>query len=397
MKKRRVAITSNAYITALGNNFTEFSENIEKNDYQFKTFKDTPILPIENFNLKDYVKRCKDARYLNRGAKLGFAAAAECIKKSGFTELPDNCAVFIGAGPNLDITESFPEINNAVFGTDGLQALWILKFLPNTLGACIAKQFDLHGENRTVTSACAASLHAVASAYREIKNNGADIILTGGGDSRLNLGGITAYNKASALFKGENPDKNYASFSNQRFGFIPGEGGGFLLLEELESAKKRNAKILAEIVGCGFTADGYSMTDPRPDGKFAAEAVKNALMEADLKPEEIDLIHAHGTGTLKNDETEAKVIKQIFGKSSPPVTALKSWTGHLSAACGAMETAVMIDFMNNCKIPAVRNLVHSLDEEIDFAKKSRKAALNRILLENFGFGGQNCALIIKKY
>jgi 3-oxoacyl-[acyl-carrier-protein] synthase II len=397
MQSKRVVITSNAYITALGNTFNEFCENMTYNSYRFTELYNYPTLPIQNFNLKNHVKRCKDSRYLNRGAKLGFAAAAECIKKSGIEQLPSNCGIFIGAGPNLDITDSFPEIMNGNPQIEQLQALWILKFLPNTLGSIIAKQFNLHGENRTVTSACAASLHAIAGAFKAIKNGETKIALAGGGDSRLNVGGITAYSKASALFNGENPDENYASFSQNRFGFIPGEGAGFLLLEELEHAESRNANIFAEVEGCGFTADGFSMTDPRPDGKFATVAVKNALMEANLNPNDIDLIHAHGTGTIKNDETEANIINNVFIESSPRVTALKSWIGHLSAACGVVEASLMLDFINHDLIPPIRNLRNPLTENINFVKAREKYPAKNILLENFGFGGQNCALILRKW
>jgi 3-oxoacyl-[acyl-carrier-protein] synthase II len=312
-------------------------------------------------------------------------------------ELPTNTGLFVGVGPNLDVGGEFPEITNGDIDRQDLSALWILKFLPNTAASAIAKLAGIHGENFTVTTACSASLQAIGEAFRKIKDGYLDTALAGGGDSRLSRGGILAYKKAHALYTGNSdPEKASRPFDCDRKGFVSGEGGAFFILEEMECAKRRGSNIYAEVCGFGSSLDGYSMTDPDPDGKCAETAVCAALSEAGIPPRQIDLVSAHGTGTLLNDSMEANLISRIYGNDGPSVFALKSWIGHASSACGALELAICLACMHDNYIPAVRNLDNPIHPTLNFVRKGKDCSYNTVMLENFGFGGQNSVLIVKK-
>lgn len=398
----RVVITSKGIISPIGKSDDEIIHHLknrwpvfERPDFD----KETAVAPVHEFNLKTYTGRYKDARYLNRGVKFAVAAAMTAIQNSGLTEEQlENAGLFSGAGPNLDISSEFSDIKNNEISDKGLPALWILKFLPNTTASAVARLAGIHGENITSGSACAASLSAIGEAYRKIKDGYLDFAFAGGGDSRLNPGGILAYKKAQALWSGkENPETGYSPFGLNRTGFIPGEGGGFFLLETLESAEKRDADILAEVCGFGASIDGYNMTAPHPDGKWAEKAVNSALKEAKISPGNIDLISTHGTGTNLNDSMEANLIERIFKQKKPAVIALKSWMGHLASSCGAVELGVTLACLKDGYWPEVRNLEEACNKNVNFIKEPLSFLPETILLENFGFGGQNTALVIKKW
>lgn len=399
---RKVVITSIGIVSSLGNTESEIMDSLKEGKVGFtRSGFDEEILvcPVRDFNLKAFTGRLKNARYLNRGAGFSVAAAALALKKEGrergrFSQ----SGLFAGTGPNLDIggecfTNRFGEIESKRF-----QALWMLRFLPNTAASVISELFGIHGENATITTACSASLQALGEAFRKIKDGYLDMALAGGGDSRLSAGGILAYQKAQALHIGkETPEKAYAPFDLKRSGFVPGEGGAFFLLEELSHAEKRNAPIYGEICGFGCTMDGYTMTAPDPEGKEGEKAVRSALDEADVPPEKINLVCSHGTGTLLNDEMEANLIYRIFQGSRPPVISLKSWIGHLAAACGAVETAITLFCMRGGLIPAIRNLEKPCHAGINLVAGSIEAEADVAVVQSFGFGGQNSSLVIRKW
>ncbi|MGC9976807.1 MAG: beta-ketoacyl-[acyl-carrier-protein] synthase family protein, partial [Syntrophales bacterium] len=305
--------------------------------------------------------------------------------------------LFVGAGPNLDIGGEFPEIREGKIDRDDLQALWILKFLPNTAASVIAKLSGTHGENLTVCTACSASLQAIGEAFRKIKNGYLDRALAGGGDSRLSPGGILAYRKASALYTGDSePNKASRPFDCSRNGFVPGEGGAFFLLEELEKAKERGAQIYGEICGYGSSMDASNMTAPQGTGRWGIMAVLSALQEAEMSPSQIDVISTHGTGTLLNDEGEANLIGEIYSSCNPQVIAMKSWVGHTASACGAVELALSLICMQENYIPEIRNLKDPCRGKINFIRNGGTFLFGTCVIENFGFGGQNGALIVKR-
>ncbi len=398
----RVVITSSGIISSVGGTPGEINDFFQNRTPCFERvpFDDEiSTCAVSGFNLKDYTGRYKDARYLSRGAQFAVAAAMRAVANADIDkDLLSEAGIFTGAGPNFDISGESIKIDNDGIVDEGLSALWILKFLPNTIASAVARLTGIHGENLTSGSACAASLTAIGEAYRKIKDGYLNIALAGGGDSRLNPGGILAYKKAQALWseKGD-PEKEYIPFGVNRAGFIPGEGGAFFVLESLESATARNAAILGEICGYSSSIDGYNMTAPLPDGKWAEKAVRSALKEANILPEEIDLVSAHGTGTVLNDEMEARLIERVFSKRPPYVVALKSWIGHLAASCGAVELGICLSCLDGSFWPQVRNLEAVCNANVNFVKEPLTLSPESILLENFGFGGQNSALVIKKW
>ncbi len=397
---RRVVITSIGVISSLGFTIEEIIGNLKDENTSFERSlfdNEVVVSPINDFDVKDFAGRFKDKRYLNRGAQFCVASAIEAVKKAGIgKKLLAEAGLFLGTGPNLDIGGEFPDVKEGEIDRKDLMALWMLKFLPNTAASVIAILAGIHGENQTLTTACSASLQAIGEAFRKIKNGYIDLAFAGGGDSRLSKSAILAYKKAQALYNGmDDPDKASRPFDRSRKGFVPGEGGAFFLLEDLQHAKKRGAVIYGEICGYGASIDGYSMTAPEPGGIWAESAVSGALREAELAPSDIDVVSSHGTGTLLNDSMESDLIDRVYGKKSPFIIALKSWIGHIAAACGAVELAICLACMKYSYLPKIRNLDEPCHAGLNFVRKEQGYPIRNILLENFGFGGQNSVLIIK--
>lgn len=398
----RVVITSVGLVTSLGSSPDEVIQSIQNDRVTFTRPNDDPntvICPVLDFHLKAYTGRFKDARYLNRGVKMAVAAAISAVSASKLTQAQcERAGLFVGNGPNMDISGEFPHISQGQLGETTLPALFLLRFLPNTAASAISKIAGLHGENLSVGSACSASLMAIGEAFRKIKDGYLDLAFAGGGDSRLSPVGLMAYRKAQALSqKHGDPKSSYAPFDIHRDGFVSGEGGGFLLLENLDHALSRKAPILGEICGYGATLDGYTMTAPNPDGHFAEKAVTNALNEAGLAPGDVDLVSAHGTGTRLNDQMEADMIRRVYDGHRPAIMALKSWVGHLASACGAVELALSLCCLSQNIFPGIRNLHHPLDDDLNFLRVSAPLSPRSLVFENFGFGGQNSALVVRPW
>lgn len=400
--QRRVVITSIGIFSSIGFTPEQIIDNLKNKNVFFErpAFDENLVVsPIGDFEIKNSTGPFKEKRYLNRGAQFCAASAMEAVKNAKINkELLSKAGLFVGAGPNLDIGGEFPEIMDGNIDRNDLMALWILRFLPNTAASAIAGLIGIHGENFTINTACSASLQAIGEAFRKIKDGYLDLAFAGGGDSRLCHGGALAYKKARTLFIGDgSPEKASRPFDKSRKGFVPGEGGAFFLLEELRHAQKRKAKIYAEVCGFGSSIDGHNMTAPDPDGKWGEKAVLAALQEAGVSPCEIDVVSAHGTGTFLNDSMEANLINRIYGKHSPFVIALKSWIGHISAACGAVELSICLACMQNNYLPEIRNLKEPCHSQINFVRKEQKYSTDTLVVENFGFGGQNSALVIKRW
>lgn len=376
----RVVITFAGGITRLGDSIDQIYKNLNGSFPKFSSLHNHYVNPIEGFNLKNYIGRYKNSRYLSRGAQLTVAGAIKTVKDSGF-ELPEECGLFVGQGPNMDTPE-------AGFNYETEKALWLLKYLPNTSLSVISSLLNIHGENSVIGTACSASLQAIGEAYKAIKLGCCKMAIAGGGDSRLSLGGIKGYSKAGALYKGDNPDINYSPLSSQPMGFIPGEGSAFFILESLDSAVINNRDIIVEVVGYSATMDAYAMTSPEPSGKFQKIAVLNALKQAGINSEDIDFISSHGTGTLLNDTMEGKIIEELFNKEQVTIS-FKQWFGHLAAGCGAVELLATLACMKNNFLP--RRKRDGIEGELEF--KYNPVAL----LQNFGFGGQNAALVVKRW
>lgn len=399
---RRVVITSIGIISALGNTPETIAENLRRGRVGFQPSPhdpSVPVCPITDFDVRAHTGRFKNLRYLNRGAALATAAAVQALDHAQLSAgMRGAAGLFVGGGPNLDIGGEFPDITEGQLAGARLSALWLLRFLPNTAASAIAQLAGLHGENLTVGTACSASLQAIGEAFRKVKDGYLDVALAGGGDSRLSAGGILAYKKAQALYAGElPPDRASRPFDERRAGFVPGEGGAFVVMEGLDHARRRGADIWAELLGYGAALDAYNMTAPQPDGRWAEQVVRGALAEAALRPEDVDMVSAHGTGTPLNDAMEAAVIQRLYPSVGPDVLAYKSWLGHLASACGAMETVLGLIGMRQGVFPPVRNLETPCLTGVSFLRKARTRVPGALLVENFGFGGQNSALVIKKW
>ncbi|MCP3924371.1 MAG: beta-ketoacyl-[acyl-carrier-protein] synthase family protein [Desulfobacterales bacterium] len=392
--KRRVVITGTGYFSAIGNNISDVIDNIKNdniNESSISLERDVKVRVVDAFNVKDFTGRDKKVKYLNRGAQFGVAAALKAFVNSGIDKNIEKAGLITSFGPNLDIGGEINSVSNGTISKKDLNALWLLRFLPNTATSVIASRTGFHGENSTVSTACASSLNAIGEAFRKIKDGYLDVALTGGGDSRVSYGGLLAYEMAGALSK----SNIHRPFDHERDGFISGEGGAFLMLEELSHAQKRSANIFAEVKGFSLSLDNTSLTAPDPTGIYAERSMRNALSEANITPSSVDLISSHGTGTNLNDDVEADLIKRVYGEQSKAIS-IKSWSGHLSTACGALETSLSIDFMRSSFIPKIRGLKNPISD-INFNLKNTDESIETVALQNFGFGGQNCALIIKKW
>lgn len=398
---RRVVISSFGIVSSLGSSEDAILDSFRNGRTAFTRTPldpDLPVCPVEGFNPREHTGRCKELRYLNRGAQFSVASAMDALKNSGL-ESGDwgKAGLFVGTGPNLDVTAEFPDIRDGCLDTPGLQALWILKYLPNTAASLISQLAGIKGESLTIGTACAATLQAVGEAFSRIKAGRLDVALAGGGHSCINPGNLLAYKKAGALYRGElEPALAMRPFDSGRGGFVAGEGGAFFVLEEREHARRRGARIHAEVCGYGCSLDACAMTAPDAGGESGRAAVLKALAEAELSGDSIGLISAHATSTMLNDEVESIIIEGIQGGGRPSVIALKSWAGHCAAACGAVELALALVLMKNSLLPEIRNLTEPCSREIDFVREQRKHDFSSLLLENFGFGGQNCALVVRR-
>jgi len=397
----RVVITGIGAITPLGITPQQIISALKSNQTNFKRSTVEPdcvVCPVKDFNLVNYTGKFKNRRYLNQGASLSVGAAIIALNDASLSRQElSHAGLFIGSGPNLDIENEFLNICNGTTQWSNVQALWLLKFLPNTAASIIAQLTGIHGESATLGTACAASLQAIGSAYHKIKDGYLDIAVAGGGDSRINRGALMAYKKANAIYCGTgSPDKVCRPFDQNRSGFVSGEGAAFFVLESMAHATQRNATMIAEIVGFGASMDGYQMTAPHPEGIYASQALTQALEKAKLNDHEIDVIATHGTGTQLNDIMEAKLIENLFVSGKPHVIALKSWIGHLAAACGSVELALTLICMKHNYIPEIRNLTHPCHPSVNFIRAPKREAFKTFILENFGFGGQNCAIVVSK-
>lgn len=388
-------------MSSLGSTPAQVADAVRNDRVTIRRSPDDPeaaVGPVPDFYIKHHTGRYKDARYLNRGAEFAVAAALAAVKNSGLGPQDlGKAGLFVGAGPNMNLGGECPDIHGGRIGHEPLPALFLLRFLPNTATSAIARLAGIHGENLSVGSACAASLMAIGEAFRKIRDGYLDLALAGGGDSRLSQGGLLAYKKAQALWQGQgDPAEAYAPFDDSRSGFVVGEGGAFVMLESLDHATARGADIMGEICGYGATLDSHTMTAPAPDGAWAEAAVRKALADGNCSASEVDLISAHGTGTVLNDRMEADMISRVFGPA-PRITALKSWIGHLASACGAVELVLCLSCLQTGLFPGMRNLKQPIAPGLSVITVPETLRPRTLLVENFGFGGQNSALVVKSW
>lgn len=347
---------------------------------------------------------------VQRGGRFALAAALRAVSHAGFSPacpLPPETPVLAALGPMLDaagepgLLPLHPADAHSVGepaddAAPGLAALWLLRWLPNTTCAALNQLLDLHGEALTVNAACASATQALGQAFRRIATGEVERLLVMAGDSRLSAHGLLGYAKARALCRRDAADASRGPrpFAPDGDGFAPGEGGAAFVLESLAAARARGAVVLAEVLGYGAGCDGGSLTAPDPSGRYAEAAVRAALKQAGLAPEAIDWIAAHGTGTPLNDPVEAALLARLFG-NGPAVLALKSWLGHTSAACGALELACVLACREAGFMPPIRDAETFLRSDVRFVRTTEPFPGPVGLVESFGFGGQNAALVLR--
>lgn len=409
--KRYVAVTGMGVVSPIGNSIEEILQNL-KNSYcgiDFIKAYDTSTQEaklageIKNLKIEDYIDR-KSMRRMDRVNQLGLFAGIKAIEDSGINldEVDrDRFGTIISSGiGGLDTIQKETEKGKEK-GYDNISPFFVPMSITNMTASYIAMQFNLNGMCNCPVTACAGGTMAIGEALRLIRHGYLDYALAGGSEScitPLGLGGFTAM---KALSFSQDPNRASIPFDKERSGFVMGEGSGVLLLEDLEIAKKRNAKIYAIIDGYGTTCDAYHITSPNEEGKFAQKAMENAIADAGVDKDKIVYINAHGTSTKLNDMCETKAIKNVFGDKAYDlyVSSTKSMTGHLLGASGALEAVITVIAMCNDFIPPTINYKVK-DEDCDLNIVPNVGINKRIdyaLSNSFGFGGHNGSILFRRY
>jgi 3-oxoacyl-[acyl-carrier-protein] synthase II len=339
----------------------------------------------------------KEARRIDRVTQLGVAAAADALADAGDPGAdPARCAVILGTGIGGLITLEEQIGTYLEKGAGRVSPFLVPMMMTNATAGTVAMQLGWTGPNLCISTACAASAHAIGEAARLIRDQSADVVMTGGSESCMTPVAISAFARMTAL-SGRNDDPEHASrpFDAERDGFVMGEGASALLLERWDRAVARGAHIYGEVVGYGRNADAYHITAPSPGGEGAAACMQLALDDAGLSPSDIAHVNAHGTSTPLNDAAEAEAIRKVFGEAAPPVTSTKGVTGHLVGAAGATEAVACLLAIRDGAVPPTANLEHIGDDiQLDVvAGAPREMTPAPAISNSFGFGGHNAALI----
>ena len=411
-QNKRVVITGLGAITPIGNNLAEYWDGLlqGRNGVGSVTLFDASkhacqiAAEVKDFDPHQYLDK-KDAKRMDRFAQFGVCASKQAIADANLVidDLnADRVGVLIGTGVGgLKVMEDQNE-NLLTKGPRKVSPFTIPMMIANMVAGLTAIHTGAKGPNSCTVTACAAGSHAIGDAFRLIQGGYADAMICGGAEAAVTPLSFAGFCSAKALST-RNDDPAHASrpFDRDRDGFVMGEGSGILLLEELEHAKAREAKIYAEIVGYGMTCDAYHMTSPIPGGQGAAKAIELALSDGDLAAEQVDYINAHGTSTQANDSNETNAIKKALGARAEEivVSSTKSMTGHLLGGSGGIEAVATVMAVQNDKVPPTINLTNPDDEcDLDYiANSSRDHQVNVALSNSFGFGGHNVTLAFKKY
>lgn len=418
MELKRVVVTGLGAVTPLGNTPEETWENMVKGVsgaapitlFDATNFKTQFACEVKNWNPNEWIDR-KDTRKMDRYAQLAMASAVQGVKDSGLDlDQVDKNRVGVIYGVGIGGIKTFEEEASyyALNKEKGprFSPFFIPKMIADIAAGQISIHFGFHGPNFTTTSACASSTNALADAFNLLRLGKADVIVAGGAEAAICECGVGGFNAMKALST-RNDDPTHASrpFSASRDGFVMGEGAGCLILEELEHAKARGARIYAEMVGEGESADAYHLTASHPEGLGAKLVMEAALADAQMQPEDIDYINVHGTSTHVGDISEAKAIKEVFGEHAYKlnISSTKSMTGHLLGAAGAVEALACVKAISEDIVPpTINHDEEDKDPEIDYAlnytfNQAQKRTVRAALSNTFGFGGHNACVIFKKY
>lgn len=416
MQLKRVVVTGIGAITPLGNSKEEFWNNLINGvsgsatitRFDIGRFKTKFACEVKNFNVEDYIPDRKEARKLDRFSQLGVASADQAVRDSGILSDSlnyDKVGVIWGSGiGGLQTFQDEAGVWAKGEGTPRFNPFFIPKMIADICSGHISMRFGFRGPNFTTVSACASSTNALIDAFNYIRLGKAIAIVSGGSEAAVNECGIGGFNAMHALStRNDSPETASRPFDKDREGFVLGEGSCAMILEELEHAKARGAKIYAEMVGGGMSADAHHLTAPHPEGLGAMNVMNAALEDANLKPDDIDYINVHGTSTPLGDIAETKAITKVFGEHAYKlnISSTKSMTGHLLGAAGALEaTACVLAVQNDIVPPTINHFTDDpeLDNKLNFTfNKAEKRTIRAALSNTFGFGGHNASVIFKKY
>ncbi len=408
---RRVVITSMGAITPVGNHVEEFWSSLKNGvngiDYikAFDTddFKVKLAAEVRNFNPENYMDK-KDTKRMDRYCQFALAAAKEAMDKSNLDINAidkDKFGVIVGSGIGGFSTFEKEHENYLNKGPKRVSPFFIPMMISNIASGNVAIKYGAKGPCYCVTTACASGTHAIGEAFRNIKHGYMDMALTGGCEGAITPLAVAGFQGLTALSTSQDINRASLPFNKNRDGFVMGEGSGILLIEELQHALKRGAKIYGEIVGYGATCDAYHMTSPDPKGEGAKRAMNLAISEGKISHDHIGYINAHGTGTLYNDKFETEAIKNLFKERAYeiPVSSTKSMTGHLLGAAGAIEAIACIKALEDSFLPPTINLNYK-DEDCDLdyvPNEGRKKNIKYAMSNSLGFGGHNGTLLFKKW
>ena len=417
MELKRVVVTGLGAVTPLGNNVEDTWKNLlagvsgaaEIKSFDSTKFKTHFACEVKDLDVVGLLG--KDARKMDRYTQLAMVSAFQAVEDSGMDlETVDKNRIGVIYGVGIGGINTFEnEVKYyGIHQEDGpkFSPFFIPKMIADIASGQISIHFGFHGPNYTTTSACASSSNALADAFNLIRLGKADAILAGGAESAICACGVGGFNAMKALStRNDDPQRASRPFSKSRDGFVMAEGSGCLILEELEHAKARGAKIYAEMVGEGMSADAYHITASHPEGLGARLVMENALADAGLRPDEIDYINVHGTSTHVGDISEAKAIKEVFGDAAYKlnISSTKSMTGHLLGAAGAIEAMFsVLSVANDIVPPTINHEEGDEDPEIDYKLnftfgQAQKRTVRAALSNTFGFGGHNACAIFKKY
>ena len=411
MAKRRVVVTGLGALTPLGLNVNESWQNIKAGKsgaapithLDASAFNTRFSMPVKNFNVEEYMS-AKDARKMDLFIQYGMAAGIQAVRDSGLEVTEENAGRFgtiVGAG--IGGLYTIEKNHDAMLegGPRKMSPFFVPGSIVNMIAGNLSIEFGLRGPNLAVVTACTTGAHCIGHGARVIEYGDADVMVAGGAEmatTNLGLGGFGAARALST--RNDAPEKASRPWDRDRDGFVLGDGGGVLVLEEYEHAKKRGAKIYAEVVGFGMSGDAYHMTSPPEDGSGAALSMANAIRNAGINPEQVGYVNAHGTSTKAGDLAETHAIKSVFGASAykVPVSSTKSMTGHLLGAAGSVEAIFSIMALLDGVIPPTINLDNP-DEgcDLDYVPHTaRDAKMDYVMSNSFGFGGTNGSLIFKR-
>lgn len=411
MNQRRVVISGMGVISAAGSNKAELWDSLlqgksgitEIDRFDTTDFPTKIAAQVKDFNVQEYIAR-KDARRMDLFVQYACAAARMAVEDS-LLDIKDadkpRIGVWIGSGVGGIGTVENQHTAYLNRGVSGISPFFIPMMIPNMAAGQVSIMFGVNGPCGCTVTACASGTNSIGEAFTLIRQDKADVMISGGAEASItpiSIGGFCAMKALSTA--NEEPARACRPFDLNRDGFVMGEGAGILILEELEHALKRGANIYAELIGYGSSGDGYHMVQPDTRGHGAGIAFQNALQDAGIQPQDVDYINAHGTGTGLNDQVETDVIKKVFGQHSRNllISSIKPITGHMLGAAGAVELIASVQALQNNVVPPTTNLENADPRcDLDYVPgKPREKDLQIVLSDSLGFGGHNAALIIRK-